>query len=277
MAEAPTTQCPFCGAPLTVEGDYCPNCGSKKQQFTEHRQKMKAYKKAFDETRNTVVAENKRDSRKAALIAVIAVLVALILGEIIITRNAYSIARDLRAKQSKRNKTQILTALKEYEDSEQYYAVTEMWEHNALRVLNEEEGFREYSAVSMVCSSYENIIYSISYLQEFENLYEPGTYDFMEGLDRRATNVGDNYSSFLKRYKAYVEDFNPDNKYYSYHPDGFTKEHMETYALLKENARCIVSYYFDIPYEEMDEFDKLTPARMNTRLVEAMEAKYAQE
>ena len=79
MAEAPTTQCPFCGAPLTVEGDYCPNCGSKKQQFTEHRQKMKAYKMAFDETRNTVVAENKRDSKKAALIAVIAVLVALIL------------------------------------------------------------------------------------------------------------------------------------------------------------------------------------------------------
>ena len=277
MAEAPTTQCPFCGAPLTVEGDYCPNCGSKKQQFTEHRQKMKAYKMAFDETRNTVVAENKRDSKKAALIAVIAVLVALILAEIVCMKNAYSIARSIKARQAKSNKAEILSTLSYYEDTEQYYALNKMFEENSLRNFSEEEGFREYHGVNMMCAAYENIIYSISSLQEFANIYEPGTYEFNEGLDRRATNVGDYYSSFLKRYKDYVEKFDPTSKYYSYHPDGFSEKHMETYAVLKENARCIISYYFEIPYEEMDEFDKLTPAKMNARLCEAMEAKYESE
>ena len=277
MKETPSTVCPFCGAPLTVEGDFCPNCGSKKTQFTEHRQKMKAYKKAFEETKEGVVEENKKTTKNAALIAICAVLLAIILGEIIIIRNSFSISRNLMAREAKARKTQILQMLKEYEENEEYLAIVSVWDENALYKLKDEPGFREYSALHMMCSGYEAVTTSLQSLQRADYYHDVGTPEYKEETERWATNVGDYYTSFMKRYETYVENFEPDYKYYTYHPDGFSEKHMETFAKMKENVRAIVAYYFDIPYEEMDEFDALSPAKRNARLCEAWEAKHAEE
>ncbi|MBO4807722.1 MAG: zinc ribbon domain-containing protein [Lachnospiraceae bacterium] len=275
MAVAPTTQCPFCGAPLTVEGDFCPNCGSKKQQFTEHRAHMKAYKKAFEDTKNTVVAENRRDSKKAASIAIIAVLVALILGEIIVTRFSYRIVERYQASVAKKNSRAILTALDESEKTEQFELFYMIWTENSLRYLKDDSGFREYYGVYAITSSYNDFISSIAYMQNLAIDPESDYEGFEKGIERKAQNVVYAYNSFLRRYESYVENFKPDDKYYTYHPDGFSEKHMETYRKIKENARYMISYYFDIPLEDMDDFDKLSEAKMTVRLTEALEAKYA--
>ncbi|MBR6004582.1 MAG: hypothetical protein IK068_07670 [Lachnospiraceae bacterium] len=277
MKETPSTVCPFCGAPLTIEGDFCPNCGSKKTQFTEHRQKMKAYKKAFEETKEGVVEENKKTTKNAALIAICAVLVAIILGELIVMKNSYSISRKIAAKEAKGRKTQILQMLKEYEENEEYVAIMSMWDENVLRYLNDDQGFREYAALNMMCGNYESVISALEYLQRADYYHEVGTTEYKEETERWATNVGEYYTSFMKRYETYVENFDPDYKYYTYHPDGFSGKHMETFAKMKENVRVMVAYYFDIPFEDMDEFDALSPAKRNARLCEAWEAKHAEE
>ena len=274
MATAPTTQCPFCGAPLTLEGDYCPNCGSKKQQFTEHRANMKAYKKAFEDTRNTVVAENRRDSKKAASIAVIAVLIALILAEFIVTRNAFRIMAKHQANVAKRNAVAVLAAMDRYEENEQYKYISEMWYENNLRYLNEEKGFREYHAVSAMADAYGNVVSEISGFMKLVADPESDYEGFETGVERRAGYVADYYHSFLKKYESYVTNFKPDDKYYTYHPDGFSEEHMETYGKLKENLRCMISYYYGIPIEEMDDFDNLSQAKKSIRLIDAAEEKY---
>ena len=98
---------------------------------------------------------------------------------------------------------------------------------------------------------------------------------FEKGIERKAQNAVYAYNSFLRCYESYVENFKPDDKYYTYHPDGFSEKHMETYRKIKENARYMISYYFDIPLEDMDDFDKLSEAKMTVRLTEALEAKYA--
>lgn len=52
--KAPTTKCPFCGGELTINGDFCPHCGSDKTQFEEHRAKMKSFEKDFKKTKKMV-------------------------------------------------------------------------------------------------------------------------------------------------------------------------------------------------------------------------------
>lgn len=236
---------------------------------------MKAYKKAFEDTKNTVVAENRRDSRKAASIAIIAVLVALILVEIIVTRFAYRIVDRYQASVAKRNSKAILAALDESEQTEQYERLYMFWSENSLRYLENEPGFREYHGVYSITNSYNDLISSIAYMQNLAIDPDSDYEGFEKGIERKAQNVVYAYHSFLNRYKNYVENFNPDEKYYTYHPDGFSEKHMETYRKLKENSRCIISYYFDIPLEDMDEFDTLSEAKMTVRLAEALEAKYA--
>lgn len=277
MKETPSTVCPFCGAPLTIEGDYCPNCGSKKTQFTEHRQKMKAYNKAFEETKEGVVAENKKFSKNAALIAIAAVLVAVILGEFIAYRNAYTIARKMAANRARANKPAVLSMLKDYEAKDEYLGITTMWDENALRYLSEEPGFKEYDLVKGMCYSYGNVIQSLESMLRTENYYEKGSDEYINLIDQRAGYVGDYYEDYLKRYKSYISGYDPTAKYNTYVAESYKEEHMAAYEKQKENLRALVSYYFDIPYEEMDAFDAMTNVKKNALLCEKAEAKYGEE
>ena len=141
MSTAPTTQCPFCGGTLTIDGDFCPHCGSKKKQFEEHRSSMRAYQKAFDSTKEGVVAENRRKGKTAAAIAVIAFLVMLILAEILLRANSYNLGRVYKAHRAKRHKAEILTEIEYYESTEQYQALYNMWTEHSLRKLEGDPDF----------------------------------------------------------------------------------------------------------------------------------------
>ena len=89
--------------------------------------------------------------------------------------------------------------------------------------------------------------------------------------------MGDYYEDFLKRYKNYISGYDPTAKYNTYIAESYNEEHMQTYEKQKENLRALVSYYFDIPYEEMDAFDAMTNVKKNALLCEKAEAKYGEE
>jgi len=277
MAEAPTTQCPFCGAPLTVEGDYCPNCGSKKIQFKEHRQKMKAFNKAFEETKEGVVAENVKASKIAAYITVIAVLAVIILAEVICLRNSYGIGRSIKAGKVKSNSEVVLNALETYVDNEDFIGFMTHYENYDLYTLRDEPGFRQYQLLYTMCNNYEVAFKDLCFLVNPSDYYEAESEEYYEHMRRNAENIGYYLSEFNKYYKKYIDEYNPGDEYEMYHSDCYTPKLMETYKKLRENFNSIVSYYLEIPYEEVEGFKDLREAEVKIRISQAVEEKYIED
>ncbi len=233
---------------------------------------MKAYQKAFDSTKEGVVAENKRKGKTAAAIAVIAFLAVLILAEILLRANAFTLGRIYRANKAKHHKAEVLATMDYYETTEQYFALYTMWSENYLRKLEDDPDFAQYELLYSLASCYDYVVSDLSRYERRANGYEYGTEEYDKHVDSIISSLSSSYDSFLKRYQSGVIENDPDSKYSNYHKSCYNEKHTESYNKMYENVRAMISYYFEIPYDEMESFEKLTESKKNIRLLEQAEA-----
>jgi len=273
MAQAPTTQCPFCGGTLTVYGDFCPHCGSKKQQFQEHREKMNAYQNEFESTKEGVVKENRRDSKKAGAIATLAVLVALILVMIVMTANAYGIGKIISSNQTMKKANSHLSKLQEYEANGDFYGFENYWYQNEINYVQDKAPFLQYKMMSRFAGDYKGFSQSFSRYIAWDNTsyYADDIDSLKKHLEGQISAMASYYVAFYRLYDDCITNYDPDFKYNYYPSECYSEERLHSIELMSEYMDSMVSYYFDIPAEEIESLRKLSEAKLSAKLIDQME------
>ena len=146
-------KCEYCGANLTIDDEVCSFCGSPNTFAVKHRKEMRHFTKEFNKTKSAVLNKSKHQSKWAAKITLIALMITANL--LIWAGIAYSyeieeflVARKVNAEYFVHKK-----ALDEYEANREYIALNYYFSQHELYFSDK---FMEYRAVSEVCSQYSS-------------------------------------------------------------------------------------------------------------------------
>lgn len=203
------------------------------------------------------------------MIAVLVGMVAVFLVECIICSNSRDIVRSFEKRKVQRNLDKYIELIDDYEEKNLYIEIYDLWMGSALYYL-EDSRLECYRLLENLCSNYSSVCgninsYFVKYRQEDADEYYASKKDFY------ISDLASSYNDFVQRYNEYVKDYGTSESYSPYVPACYEEKHMESYRIMRENLRCMISYYFGIPYDEMDQFDSFTQAQKCVRLTEAIE------
>ena len=121
-------KCDYCGSNLTIDDKVCPYCHQPNKHYVKHRQDMFHYETDYQNTKSEVYEKAGKTSRRAARIAVLAVMVMLVLGAVVVNVYVWDIQRAVNMYREKKHLTEYQTQLDAYADS----ASVSSWARSAM-------------------------------------------------------------------------------------------------------------------------------------------------
>ena len=179
--------CKNCGAPLSLNDAFCPNCGTPNPEAQEHLRKLKtldhAFQKAQSEVRNEV-----QKSKKGY--GVLVVLVMVLLANLILIpfhMASYEIAEQIgRSRMSDSEIREKLSSLLENGEYAELYLFTDQYSLP----------YSEYGEYTRIAGLASNYVYLLENLSNY--LYNPDPYS--DPLVRACQNIID----FKSEYRSYL-------------------------------------------------------------------------
>lgn len=239
-------KCEFCGSNIDIESDVCPYCGMKKSQFQEHRKAMKRYDRAFRRTRDTVVEQNRKFSRKAGAITIICILAAAILILLICRIQIYDIYRFSKNISLMREADEHTAKLDKLEETGHYEEFADYYLENELYFVDDKAPYSEYSLLFLLASDYEDAVTQLSAL-----LFPTETDTVLPG-DRLEYFV-ESYDRMVKNYNTYVADRETQ---LHYDESCYLEKHLDSMDAMIQNLHQFLTAYFGIDEDRIEEFQK---------------------
>lgn len=147
-------KCEYCGANLTIDDEVCSFCGSANPFAVKHRKEMHHFTREFNKTKAAVLRESKHQTKWAAKITLIAVMLATNLLLWFCIGNSYDIERFFGARKVNAEYLTHKKVMDEYEANRDFIALNYYYNNNNLYYSDK---FEEYRAVSDTCSQYSYI------------------------------------------------------------------------------------------------------------------------
>ena len=147
-------KCEYCGANLTIDDEVCSFCGSANPFAVKHRKEMHHFTREFNKTKSAVLRESKYQTKWAVKITLIAIMLAANLLVWFFIGNSYDIEQFVVSYKVNAQYSTHKKAMDEYEANREYIALSYYYNENQLYFS---ERFKEYRAVSDVCSQYSSI------------------------------------------------------------------------------------------------------------------------
>ena len=242
-------KCEYCGANLQIEDAYCPNCGRENPHYKKHREDMMAYQEDYRSTRDEVLENAARLSRRTVHITVIAVLVALCAAAFVLCLMSYDIQELRRERDISRNYAAYETRLQDYMQADDPAG---LYEYASANRLTYSRGMDEYDRV-----------FSISMHYAF--FYERLTELVAEDASLRYESLEDSCET-LAKYARYIYD---DTVQQSYDKDALFTEDKVTYMnATADKAGVLLQAYFGLTAEEVAQIPELSTARLAVMLEE---------
>lgn len=249
-------KCKFCGSNIDIESDVCPHCGMKKSQFQEHRKAMGRYDRAFQNTRDTVVDENRKFSSKAGYITVICILVVAILILLICRAQIYDIYRLSKGADLLREADVHTAKLNELEEAGHYEEFHEYYLENQLYYLDDVDPYSEYSLLYLLSGNYEDAMMHLS------ALVFPAESDTTSAKDHLEYFV-ESYDYLIKDYHNYAVE-----QHIVYDERCYSEKHMESMETMVQNLHQFLIVYLGIDENRIEEFENESNAHRVVMLEE---------
>lgn len=254
-------KCEFCGANIDIETPVCPYCGMEKKQFDIHRTDMKAFKNEFDTIKEEVVEENKRFSKKASYITIIAVLITINLVLILCTLMNWDIYKYFLKKKLNAHAREYAQQLEILEKNEEYEQISCLFSDVNLHYIDDNPYIEEYKLLYRFCAQYESFV---TYLPTVSMMgYAP---DLDHRYDYRIDTVVETYNTAVDIYNRNVID--RENTYYS--EATYNEQHLKSYETIVENMEAMIQTYCNFDDDQMEQFNNKSQAYQSLMIEEAM-------
>lgn len=158
--------CKYCGGNLSLEDRFCPHCGKPNEHAQQYVKDMEEYKSRFDTTQGDVYKVTRNYSEITAHAVIITVLVVLCLVVLFVTRNTYSIRRNVHDLQAKKHHKEYTAKMDQYLEDEDYLGFHAFCEARDIRVYT--EGYESYAVIMRAADHYAYIYDNLFQMIEAE-------------------------------------------------------------------------------------------------------------
>lgn len=223
-------KCPYCGAPLDLDDNFCSHCGKLNEQVQQHVDDMNRFKNEFTETKEEVYETTKRYTATTMRVVIIAVLVVLNVAVAIFGARYYSFERMLGEADCERNFEKYSAVLDGYLVDGDYHSFYYFMQ--TKHVPSYDSAYEQYNQVENVVSQY---IYIYEYLTKAY---------IEENTDDRERLCGYAVDSLEYFYS------NLDMERYSYNENYDREENLNALADLEEKVEMLLVTYGNISPED---------------------------
>lgn len=195
-------KCPYCGAPLDLDDNFCPNCGNENEQAKQHIEDMNRFKNEFSETKEEVYATAKRYTAVTVRVVMIAILLIANVVFAVIGSNYYSFMSMIKKADCSRNFEEYSAIMDAYLEAGDYQAFHAFVTEKNMSFYDTE--YEQYVQVDNLVNQYiwfyDNLLhaateedmeyredlcgYALDYLQYFYEQQSPEYYMYYENIDR---------------------------------------------------------------------------------------------
>ncbi len=226
-------KCQSCNAPLSIEDEKCPYCGTPNPEAIKHRQEMRTFSGEFQKTRSSVLKASSEHAGKSMRIVILCVMIVFLILSFLFLGFSWDIASAVNKWQAAANSERYRTLLDEYETSGDFLSFAALYDEKSLYRV---DIFEEYRHVYTAASNYQSIFGYISTLLEEEH-WEDGHEDALEYL-----------CESLEYYYEYIER----EPYEFYFEAGaYDKRHLDAVSRITEKIEALLQMTFSITDEEM--------------------------
>lgn len=239
-------KCEFCGANIDIESDICPYCGMKKEQFQEHRRAMGNYARSFQQTKDTVVEQNRSFSRKAGAIAVICVLIVAILGLICCRMNMYEISRTIKQAKLMREASIHTARLDELEQAGRYEEFAQYYSEHYLHYVDDEAPYAQYQMVYSFATEYEIAVSELTRLvmSDDETYAESSAYTMEYFVE--------SYNYLINEYQLYIIEKDDQTRY---DESCYSKTHLASINAMRQNLNQLIVSCLGVSEDQIEQFE----------------------
>lgn len=241
-------RCRACNAPLSIENEQCPFCGTPNPHALEHRQDMKRFTGDFLRTRASVLRMTGENAEKSTRIIIVCIMLLATLLSYLFCSNAWDISYYFHRWKAAANSSAYTKQLQAYEADEDYLALAAFYSANSLYNI---EAYDEFAYVREAASSYQTIYYySISLLEEerWENEHR----DTLKYL----CNSLDDFYELLSR------------EHYSWYTQAgaYRPIHQQSVSRIEEKIEGILRFCFSLSEEDLEDFRTMSAAEKRVLL-----------
>lgn len=243
-------KCPYCGAPLDLDDNFCSHCGKLNEQVRQHVDDMNRFKSEFTETKEEVYQTTKRYTATTVRVVIIAVLVILNVAVAIVGARYYSFERMLGEADCERNFEKYSAILDGYLAEGDYHAFYNFMIEK--HVPSYDSAYEQYNQV-------ENLVSQYIYLYEY--LLKAYMTEDRESLENLCKYTTDNLEYFYE---------NIDPERYEYYENIGREENLQAIEDLKNKVGMLLVTYGGVSAEDAAQFENYTSAKRAILLEEGM-------
>ena len=247
-------RCHSCNAPLSIEDEKCPYCGTPNPEAIRHRQDMHRFSGEFQRTRSSVLKSASEHAGKSMRIVILCIMILLLVLSFLFLGFSWNIASAVTQWQAAANSETYCTLLDEYEEKGDFLSFAALYDQKSLYGA---EAYEQYRFVYTAASSYESIFRYITTLLEEEH-WEEGHENALESL-----------CESLDYYYEYIER-EPYDFYYE--TGAYDERHLDAVSRITEKIENLLQMTFSISEEEMMEFRDFSSAEKQVFIERRFEA-----
>ena len=194
-------KCKCCGANVSLEDEFCPYCGALNEQARKHIRDMKKFSEDYEDTKEEVISNVEKQSRKHAnTIAAIVLIVANLL--ILVCNFNISGIRDFRDTMIvKMHADEYRETLLRLEEDEKFSELNAFYSQNYLFTIDK---LKDFYLVSEMAYDYEELMEHSYYLNyECDSYFSENT---SETLSRLASDIVGYYDNLESMEYDYYKD-----------------------------------------------------------------------
>lgn len=242
-------KCQHCGNNLNIEENFCPYCGQPNPFAVKHQEDMRRFENDYERTKTGVLEKSSRLNRHTVRITILAVLIALIASAVVLLIKADDIRWWRMEKQVESRSAEHRAAIAELMDNRNYLGLYSYLTNNNIRYT---DAFREYDAVSDICSQYSQFYDNLMILQAKKS--DPEAFKYY------------NRTELLENIARQINRINEDMKPQSYNEAAYAADKMAFMEGVRDRVETMLEAYFDLSREEALSTREMTVARVNVLL-----------
>lgn len=235
-------KCTSCNAPLSIDDERCPYCGTPNPHALGHRKDMQKFTREFTRTRSSVLNTTHRAAERSVRIIILCCLTILLILSILFSANSWEISYWITRLTVAANSDHYCDLLDQYEAEGDFFSFASLYDQKNLYSIDD---FEEYRYVYHAASNYMTIFDdAVSLLEKepWENAHKDKLKYLCDALEY--------HDQLLER------DF------YDYYSEigAYDPSHIKSVDRITEKINGILQMVFSISEEEMMEFTTYSSA-----------------
>lgn len=235
-------KCQACNAPLSIEDEKCPYCGTPNPEAIKHRQDMKRFSGEFQRTRSSVLRTASESAQKSMRIVIVCVMIVLLILSFLFLGFSWDIASAVTNWQAAKNSDKYCAMLDQFEEEGDFLSFAAFYDQKSLYGPKE---YEQYRHVYTAASNYSSIYGDISTLWEAEH------------WDGAHENALEYLCDSLDYHYEYLER---EPYEWLYETGAYDQRHLDAVDRITEKIENLLQMTFSMTEEEMVEFKNFSSA-----------------